>query len=106
MQSGESGSVTVTSLSVVLPLFVTVILNEAVSPLAIVCDDGSLMIAIDGRGDGAGVTGGFGVGGGVIGAVTVTGAVSVAETGLPFGSRPVAVATFVKLAVTLASEQL
>ena len=40
------------------------------------------------------------------GVVTVTGAESVAVTLLPDGGVPVAVATFVKLAVTFASEQL
>ena len=65
LQSGESGSVTVTSLSVTLPVFVTVILKCRGAALG---DRlrlfGSLMIVIAGFGVGAGV-GGFGVGGGV-----------------------------------------
>ena len=48
MQFGESASVTVTFVSVTLPVFVTVIVKFAVAPLAIVCDFGFFVIAIDG----------------------------------------------------------
>ena len=116
LQLGDRGSVTVTSPSVVLPEFVTVILKVAVPPLATVWLFGALMIEIDGRGFGFGFGCGCGFGfgfgfgagveGGVIALVTATGAVSVAVTWSPFGAVPVTVATFVKPAVTFESAQL
>jgi hypothetical protein len=98
-QSGESGSVTVTSLRVTSPVFVTVILKFAVPPVSNDWVFGSFTIEIAGW-----VTTAAGGGGG--GTVTVTGAESVAVTVCPFEPVPVAVATFVKAAVTLDSEQL
>jgi hypothetical protein len=54
LQFGDSGSVTVTSVSTVLPVFVTVIENVAVPPTGTVCDLGFFTIAM--LGAGAGVT--------------------------------------------------
>ena len=91
MQFGESTSVTNTLVSVTAPVLVTSIVKFAVPPLAIVCDAGSFVIEI------AGVPGG---------GVTKTTAEAVAVTFGPVGGVPVATATFVKPAVTPASEQL
>jgi hypothetical protein len=87
-------------------VFVTLIVNVAVPPTAIVWEAGSFTIAIAGwvgLGLGAGV---LGVTGGGVSGATVTGAVSVALTFGPDGGVPVAVALFVNDAVTPASEQL
>jgi hypothetical protein len=105
LQFGDSGSETVTFVSVTLPVFDTTIVNVAVAPVEIVCDFGLLVIEIaglcgldDGGDDG-------GEDGGVV--VTVTGAVSVSETsGPPPCGLPVAVALLVKLDVTFASVQV
>ena len=48
MQFGESGSFTVTLVSVTVPVFVTVIEKFAVPPDEIVCDFGFFVIAIAG----------------------------------------------------------
>ena len=96
---GRERSVTVTLVRVTSPVLVTVILNVAVPPIAIDCDFGSLTMSIAGFD-----TGGFGTTAG--GTVTLTGAESFAVTVWPFEPVPVAVATLVKFAVTLPSEQL
>jgi hypothetical protein len=48
LQFGESGSETVTFVSVRVPVFVTTIVKFAVAPLAIVCDFGFFVIEIAG----------------------------------------------------------
>ena len=98
-QSGDSGSLTVTFVSVTLPVLVTTIVKVAGWPLSIVWPLGLFAIEIAGLlggvdgvdgVDGGGVDGGGGAG------VTVTGAVSVADTsGPPVTGVPVAVALFV-----------
>ena len=82
-----------TFVSVTSPVFVTTIVNGAVAPLAMVCSFTFFVIEMPGL-----------VGGGVW--VTVTCAESVAVTSGPDGGVPVAIATFVKLAVTLAALQV
>ena len=57
LQFGDSGSVTVTFVNTVLPVFVTVIVNLAVPPTATVCDFGFFTIAIAGCGTGVTVNG-------------------------------------------------
>ena len=54
LQPGDNGSVTVTSVNTVLPVFVTVIEKVAVPPTGTVCDLGFFTIAMPG--DGTGVT--------------------------------------------------
>jgi hypothetical protein len=97
-QSGDSGSLTVTFVSVTSPVLVTTIVNVADWPLSIVWPLGFFVIEIAGLlggDDGGGVDGG-GVDGGGGAGVTVTGAVSVADTsGPPLTGVPVAVALFV-----------
>src|SRR5437762_2174719 len=91
LQFGESASVTVTSVRATSPVLVTVIVKVAAPPLVTVCDFGFLTITIAGC---------------VAGATAVTTAVSLAETSGPTGGFPVAIATFVRLAVTFAREQV
>src|ERR671936_694974 len=91
LQFGDSGSLTVTFVSATSPVLVTVILKFAVPPRVMTCDFGSFTIEIAGC-----VTGG---GGGP----TVTAAESLADTSGPAAGVPVATATFVKSAVTLAT---
>ena len=94
-QFGERASVTVTLVRATSPVLVTVILKVAVLPTVTVCDFGSLTIEIAGWL--TGVTGG---------GPTVTAAESLALTSDPTDGWPVATATLVKSAVTLASVQL
>jgi hypothetical protein len=122
LQPGASESETLTAVRRTFPVFVTLIVKCAVpcvaevplAPLTIfvvrVWSFGLLTIAI--RGFDGGVNGlsvffaGATAFGGVNGAVTVTGAVSVAETFAPEGGVPVAVAELVRPAVTPARVQL
>src|SRR5215203_4981174 len=101
-QPGACASVTRTFVSVTSPLFVTVIVHVAVPPDAIVCRSGLFVIAMLGCSGAAGGGGGGGGGGGL----TITAAVSVDVTSGPVGGVPVAVALFVKSAVTAAREQV
>ncbi len=85
LQSGASGSVTVTFVSGTSPVFVTVISKVAVAPCWIVCDFGFFRIVIAG-----------------CGTRTRTRASSLAVTSGPSGGVPVATATFVKASCTFA----
>ena len=96
-QSGDSGSLTVTFVSVTLPVLVTTIVKVADWPLSIVWPLGLFtieiagLLGVDAGGFDGGLDGGLDGGG-----VTVTGAVSVADTsGPPVTGVPVAVALFV-----------
>src|SRR5207237_10551299 len=91
LQFGDSASVTVTLVRATSPVLVTVIVKVAAWPTVTVCDFGFLTIVIAGW---------------VAGATAVTAAVSCALTFGPSGGVPVATAMFVKLAVTLANEQV
>src|SRR5258705_6760559 len=85
-QLAESGSVTVTAVSVTSPVFVTVIVNVAVPPESTAWVPGVFVIVIAGW-------------------MTVTLAFDDAVTSGPTGGVPIEVAVLVRFAVTFASVQ-
>src|SRR5262245_9303486 len=104
---GAIASVTVTSWSFTSPVFVTLIVQFALPPLATVWRSGVFVIWISGFVLTTSGAGGGGGGGGVgFGAGTVTCAESLAVTSGPVGGVPMSVATFVKLWVTFCREQV